>query len=77
MQGLHRQLEQHANSVLTHRELLQGVWGHDCGKNVDSLRVVVNQLRKKIEIDPSKPEHLLTEPWVGYRLSLTVGGTVE
>jgi two-component system KDP operon response regulator KdpE len=60
----------HANRVLTHRELLQGVWGPDYGEEVDALRVVVNQLRKKIEAQPSKPVYLVTEPWVGYRLSV-------
>jgi two-component system KDP operon response regulator KdpE len=65
-----RHLVAHANKVLTHRELLQAVWGPDYGNEVDYLRVVVNQLRKKIEAVPSQPRHLLTEPWVGYRFSL-------
>jgi two-component system KDP operon response regulator KdpE len=60
----------HANKVLTHRELLQSVWGPDYGDQVDYLRVVVNQLRKKIETKPSSPVYLLTEPWVGYRFYL-------
>jgi two-component system, OmpR family, KDP operon response regulator KdpE len=60
----------HPNKVLSHRELLQAVWGPDYGDEVDHLRVVVNQLRKKLEDTPSKPLYLLTEPWVGYRLSL-------
>jgi two-component system, OmpR family, KDP operon response regulator KdpE len=62
-----RYLVAHANKAITHRELLQAVWGPDYGDQVDYLRVVVNQLRKKIEAQPSKPAHLLTEPWVGYR----------
>jgi two-component system KDP operon response regulator KdpE len=61
----------HPNKVVTHRELLQAVWGPDYGDEVDHLRVVINQLRKKIEIQPSKPVFLLTEPWVGYRLQLS------
>jgi two-component system KDP operon response regulator KdpE len=61
----------HANKVLTHRELLQAVWGPDYGDQVDYLRVCINQLRKKIELDPSTPVHLLTEPWVGYRFDLS------
>ncbi len=65
-----RYLAGHPNKVLTHRELLQAVWGPDYGDQVDYLRVVVNQLRKKIEAKPSAPVHLLTEPWVGYRLNL-------
>jgi two-component system KDP operon response regulator KdpE len=65
-----RYLVAHANKVLTHRELLQAVWGPDYGDEVDHLRVVVNQIRKKIEGQPSKPVHLVTEPWVGYRFQL-------
>jgi len=65
-----RYLVTHSNRVLTHRELLQGVWGPDYGEEVDALRVVVNQLRKKIEPQPSKPVFLVTEPWVGYRMAL-------
>jgi len=42
--------------------------GPDHGDQVDYLRVVVNQLRKKIEPTPASPIYLLTEPWVGYRL---------
>jgi len=65
-----RYLAAHANRVLSHRQLLQAVWGPDYGDQVDYLRVVVNQLRKKIEPKPASPEFLLTEPWVGYRLSI-------
>jgi len=61
----------HANKVLSHRELLQAVWGPDYGDQVDYLRVFVNQLRKKIEANPSTPTLLLTEPWVGYRLQMS------
>jgi len=59
----------HPNKALTHRELLQAVWGPDYGDQVEYLRVFINQLRKKIEPQPSKPRYLLTEPWVGYRFS--------
>lgn len=65
-----RYLVAHPNKTLTHRELLQAVWGPDYGDQVDYLRVFVNQLRKKIEPKPSEPTFLLTEPWVGYRLQL-------
>lgn len=51
-----------------HRRLLQAVWGPDYGDEVEYLRVFINQLRKKIEPDPSRPAYILTEPWVGYRL---------
>jgi two-component system, OmpR family, KDP operon response regulator KdpE len=52
---------------LTHRRLLQSVWGPDYGEETENLRVVINQLRKKIEADPSRPKYILTEPWIGYR----------
>ena len=52
---------------LTHRRLLQAVWGPDYGDETESLRVVINQLRKKLEADPAHPKYILTEPWVGYR----------
>ena len=65
-----RHLALHANKVVTHRELLQAVWGPDYGDDVDYLRVIMNQLRKKVEAQPSSPAFLLTEPWVGYRLQL-------
>jgi two-component system, OmpR family, KDP operon response regulator KdpE len=65
-----RYLVTHPNKVLSHRELLQAVWGPDYGDQVDYLRVFVNQIRKKIETDPGNPKLLVTEPWVGYRLQL-------
>jgi two-component system, OmpR family, KDP operon response regulator KdpE len=52
---------------LTHRRILQSVWGPDYGEEAENLRVVINQLRKKIEADPARPKYILTEPWVGYR----------
>ncbi len=54
---------------LAHRRLLQSVWGPDYGEETESLRVVINQLRKKIELDPAKPKFIHTEPWVGYRFN--------
>ena len=60
----------HANRTIPHRELLQAVWGPEYGGEVEYLRVFLNQLRKKIEPDPSKPVYLVTEPWAGYRLQL-------
>ena len=52
---------------LTHRRLLQAVWGPDYGNETENLRVVINQLRKKIEAEPARPKYIVTEPWVGYR----------
>jgi two-component system KDP operon response regulator KdpE len=73
-------LVDHANHPIPHRKLLQTVWGPDYGDEVESLCVLINQLRKKIEAVPSKPKYLLTEPWVGYRFAtqeepLTQGNT--
>lgn len=65
-----RYLVAHVNKAVTHRELLQAVWGPDYGDEVEYLRVFVNQLRKKIEMEPGKPRYLLTEPWIGYRFQL-------
>jgi two-component system KDP operon response regulator KdpE len=62
-----RYLVAHAGKPVPHRELLQAVWGPDYGAETEYLRVFINQLRKKIEPDPAKPRHVLTEPWVGYR----------
>jgi two-component system KDP operon response regulator KdpE len=60
----------HPNVPIPHTKLLQSVWGPDYGDEVEYLRVFVNQLRKKIEKNPSSPKYLLTEPWVGYRFCL-------
>ena len=57
----------HAGKVLTHRTLLAAVWGGNYTEQGEYLRVFVGQLRKKIEVDPSSPRYVLTEPWVGYR----------
>lgn len=62
-----RQLVTNRGKTLTHRWLLQAVWGPDYGEEMESLRVLVNQLRKKVEPNPRKPRYILTEPWVGYR----------
>lgn len=55
---------------LTHKRVLQTVWGPDHGEETENLRVVINQLRKKIEKDPAHPRYILTEPWLGYRFQL-------
>jgi two-component system KDP operon response regulator KdpE len=58
------------NVTIPHAKILQAVWGPDYGGEVEYLHVLVNQLRKKIEPDPSKPRYILTEPWFGYRFHL-------
>jgi two-component system, OmpR family, KDP operon response regulator KdpE len=64
------ELVTHRGKPISHRRLLQAVWGPDYGEEAELLRVVINQLRKKIEPDPAKPKYILTEPWVGYRFVL-------
>ena len=52
---------------ITHTRLVHLVWGPDYGGETENLRVVIRQLRKKIEEDPADPAYILTEPWMGYR----------
>jgi two-component system KDP operon response regulator KdpE len=61
-------LVQHAGKVLTHRQLLLEVWGPGASSETHYLRVYMAQLRHKLEDDPARPRHLLTETGVGYRL---------
>ena len=67
---LMRYFAAHPNSILRHDQILQAVWGPDYGDEVEYLRVFVNQLRKKIEPQPSRPRYILTEPWLGYRFAM-------
>lgn len=62
-----KQLMMQQGKPVTHRRLLQSVWGPEYGEETENLRVVINQLRKKIEKDPARPKYILTEPWIGYR----------
>jgi two-component system KDP operon response regulator KdpE len=68
-----QQLVVHAGKVLTHRHLLREVWG-DEGADVQYLRVYMRQLRQKLEAEPERPQHILTEPGVGYRLAVAPPG---
>jgi two-component system KDP operon response regulator KdpE len=61
-----RQLMLYAGKVLTHRSLLRAVWGPEYGEEADYLRVYVRQLRRKVEVEPSRPKYILTEPGIGY-----------
>jgi two-component system KDP operon response regulator KdpE len=63
-----RVLATNAGKVLTHRQLLERVWGSYAAENSQQLRVYVNYLRRKLEDDPARPRLILTEPGVGYRL---------
>jgi two-component system KDP operon response regulator KdpE len=58
-----------AGRVVTYAKLLTAVWGADCREEVEYLRTFVRQLRKKIEDDPSNPQYLLTDVYVGYRFA--------
>jgi two-component system, OmpR family, KDP operon response regulator KdpE len=62
-------LVKHAGKVVTHRQLLVEVWGPGSAGNTHYLRVQMHGLRRKLEAEPARPRHLLTEPGVGYRLS--------
>ncbi len=64
--ALLRELMAHAECVLTHRLLLQRVWGDEYGEEHDYVRIYINKLRNKIEPNPSRPIYLLTEARVGY-----------
>ena len=61
-------LASNADKVLTHRMLLERVWGGYAAENAQQLRVYVNYLRRKLEDDPANPRWIVTEPGVGYRL---------
>ena len=65
--SLLEQLVTHAGKVLSHRMLLQRIWGPEYGCEAEYLRVYINRLRQKLEHDPAHPRYLLTEPGVGYR----------
>jgi two-component system KDP operon response regulator KdpE len=58
-----------AGQVLTHRTILKSIWGPHSVDQPEHLRVLIGQLRKKIEPDPARPRYLVTEPWVGYRFA--------
>lgn len=68
--ALLRAFVQHAGKVLTHRQLLREVWGPQYESEIQYLRVYMTMLRRKLEKDPANPALLLTEPGVGYRLTI-------
>jgi two-component system, OmpR family, KDP operon response regulator KdpE len=61
-------LAKNAGRVLTQRQILEHVWGRGHVEQIQYLRVYMGQLRRKIEIDPARPQFLATEPGIGYRL---------
>jgi len=68
--GVLRVLALQQGKPVTHERLLQIVWGPDHRKDTENLRVVIKQLRKKIEKDPAHPRYILTQPWTGYRFEV-------
>jgi two-component system KDP operon response regulator KdpE len=62
----------HADKVLTHGHIFNQIWGNACPEQPHVVRVNVSNLRRKIEADPSRPRHIITEPGVGYRLKKVV-----
>jgi two-component system KDP operon response regulator KdpE len=60
-------LMKNEGTLLTHKRLLQAIWGPEYGEELEYLRSYVRVLRKKLEDDPAHPKYILTEPWVGYR----------
>jgi two-component system, OmpR family, KDP operon response regulator KdpE len=65
-------LAEHPGKVMTHNQLLKEVWGEPFQDQIQYLRVYMVQLRRKIELDPVKPEYILTEVGVGYRMTETI-----
>ena len=66
-------LMSHAGKPLTHARLLTSVWGTEYGNEVEYLRTFMRQLRQKLEDDPSSPEYILTDPYIGYRFKQPEG----
>ena len=62
-----RYLMEHAGRPIPHSRLLVSIWGPEYGNEREYLRVLINQLRKKIEDDPARPAYILTESYIGYR----------
>jgi two-component system KDP operon response regulator KdpE len=62
-------MARHPSRVISHKTLLEAVWGEASQEQPEYLRVFMGQLRKKLEPDPSNPRYLVTEPWVGYRFN--------
>jgi two-component system KDP operon response regulator KdpE len=63
-------LARNAGRVMTHRSLLKAVWGAPNADEPEHLWVLIRQLRRKVEPNPTKPRYIQSEPWVGYRLGI-------
>ena len=62
------QLALHPGRVVTHQRVLAAAWPHEIDRRIDYLRIVVRNLRQKLEADPSRPALIINELGVGYRL---------
>lgn len=62
-------LVENAGRILSHQQVLENVWGWEYINDVDYVRIYISHLRQKIELDPSQPKYILTEPGVGYYFS--------
>jgi len=65
-------LASNPGEVIPHRALLKAVWGWQSAEQTEYLRVVVNQLRRKVEANPDQPKLIVTVPWVGYKLEADI-----
>jgi len=65
-----RTLVTQQGKAVAYHKLLQTVWGPDYGEEIEKVRAVIGQIRKKIEKDPARPRYILTEPWFGYRFEV-------
>jgi two-component system, OmpR family, KDP operon response regulator KdpE len=68
--GVLELLVRHRGKLVGQKELLRAVWGPNYGTETNYLRVYMAQLRRKLEAEPSRPKHLITEPGMGYRFEL-------
>ena len=66
--GILKTLIAHAGKVMTHKQLLREIWGPGYEEDAHILRVNISNLRRKLESDPARPQYILTEPGIGYRL---------
>ena len=67
-------LVRHAGKLVTHKQVLQAVWGPGYGSETNYLRVYMAQIRRKLEPEPARPRYFLTEPGVGFRFVATDDG---
>jgi two-component system KDP operon response regulator KdpE len=72
--GILEHLAAHLNQTVPRNELVRILWGSDPQKGAHSLRLFIRRLRQKLEPDPARPQYLVTDPAIGYRLQIPVEG---